>query len=132
MNLKKKLTSLRNDRSRIENDNFVRCNGSRKVFGIRYRKDKNVQGSHFPTNLRPSRRNRPHSRSPHHHQSQSYQITPEDLESRNPINLTDKNLDGILREGHKSLLRKGSKFCPTPTKQITSPTMKVLLNIKSQ
>ena len=40
------------------------------------------------------------------------------MKARDPVNLTNRDLDSILTAGHKSLLRKGSKFCPTPTKPI--------------
>ena len=43
-------------------------------------------------------------------------VTEEDLAARDPLILTDKEVN--LTEHHKSLMRKNPKFCPTPTKPI--------------
>ena len=119
-------------------DKFVLSQGSRKMFGKNYVKEnEKVPGAPFPNNLRAYRRNRPHSKTSHKPPSQSYNPTPEDLEARNPVIMTttvkDANLfdatlgcddeqiqahEHILSAGHKSLLRKGAKFCPTPTHPI--------------
>ena len=103
---------LRNLRQKVANaTGFKPSKGSRKIFALRYKRKgiNEISGAKFPSNLRKSRKNRPHHRK---ETSQEYVITPEDLEERNPIILSNQNVE--LLEDEKALLRKSPKFCPTP------------------
>ena len=108
-----KLKRLRLEHNNVPDDNFERCNGSRKVIAQKYIKkvdDGEPRGAPFPKNLRKSRRNRPHRRDGVH--SQEYVVTAEDVEERNPI-IASKQVVNISEDG-KALLRKSPKFCPSP------------------
>ena len=112
--LMKKLKVLRTERRNVANDTIERNNGSRKLFGQKYVKESDkgeVFGAPFPKYLRPARRNRPHRRTKVNRNDQEYTVTAEDLEERNPILASKKDLD--ISEDAKALYRKGPKFCPT-------------------
>ena len=103
------------------------------MFGRKYVKNNpdSIPGAPFPTNLRPSRQNRPHAKPKH--SPQVYTPTAEDLEARDPLVLTTGEIDFILTESHKSLLRKGAKFCQRQiSPSITTNIIKILLNLESR
>ena len=113
--LDKKLSKIRNiyTAAAAENNEFQLSRGSRKIVASGYKKKPNngeVMGAPFPKYLREARRDRPHNRQVGN--SQEYQVTPEDLEERNPINLSSQ--DVVFTEDVKGLLRKSPKFVPTP------------------
>ena len=113
--LRKKLMLLRTERQNVGHDTIERNGGSRKLFGKKYIKERDkgeVFGAPFPKYLRPARRNRPHRRTRVNNNNQEYIVTAEDLEERNPIIASKKDLD--ISEDAKALYRKGPKFCPTP------------------
>ena len=109
--IKKKLLVLKGEKI-DDTDRLEPPSGSRQIKSNKYIKKEDsglVRGAPFPQNLRPSRRNRPKFNPP----KQNIQISEEDLEKRNPVVVTEREV--ILSEGHKSLCRKGKKFVPTPT-----------------
>ena len=109
--IKKKLKELRKEKSE-HNDAIENSEGSRKMKANNYVKEADKgepRGCPFPKNLRPSRRNRPKNIPP----KPSYQISLAEIEARNPIVVTDRDVE--LSEAHKSLCRKGATFVPTPT-----------------
>ena len=111
--LSKKLKNLRREHLNIQNM-LGHNDGSRKLSAQKYVKnadDGEFVGAPFPNNLRPSRRNRPHTRSQTQN-SQEYVVSVEDLEERNPI-VASKQVVDIPEDG-KALMRKSPKFCPTP------------------
>ena len=113
--LSKKLSDLRKEKQQRE-EVFQPSGGSRKIVSYNYIKKENdgaVTGSPFPQNLRPHRRNRPHRKTA---PPQTYIPTAEDLEERNPVIISKQNIE--IGQAGKSLLRRGAKFCPTPTKPI--------------
>ena len=113
--LMKKLRVLRTERQNVGNDTIEVNGGSRKLFGQRYIKERDkgeVFGAPFPKYIRPARRNRPNRRTRVNNNNQEYVVTADDLEERNPIIASKKDLD--ISDDAKALYRKGPKFCPTP------------------
>ena len=111
--IKKKLKNLKMEK---QNEKEIDVSeGSRKIKANNYIREEEtgvLRGAPFPKNLRPSRRNRPKCNAPQQH----CQITLEDLEKRNPVVVTEREVN--LTDSHKSLCRKGQKFVPTPTKPV--------------
>ena len=117
--LTNKLRILRRERQNVNNDAFVRNGGSRQLVGKKYMKAAQtgeVQGAPFPKYMRKARRNRPHRRDRNNvnviRNDQEYVVTAADLEERNPIIASKKNIE--ISEDAKALYRKGPKFCPSP------------------
>ena len=107
------------ERQNVHNDTFEKNNGSRKQIGQKYIKgghDGEVLGAPFLKYLRKARRNRPHKRNGVQRNDQEYVVTAEDLEDRNPIMASKKDLN--ISEDSKALYRKGPKLCPTPRRPI--------------
>ena len=108
----RKLSKLRTLKQAHDNAAFKVSKGSRRLSAQKYKKKENngeISGAPFPQNLRKARRGRPQQPRVN---TQEYQVTAEDLEERNPIILSNQNVE--LDEDAKSLLRKSPKFVPTP------------------
>ena len=85
---------------------------------LKYKRKENngeLLAAPFPKNLRKTKRLRPNHRD-QEPVNQGFQVTPEDLEERNPIILTSQPVN--LSEDVKALLRKSPKFVPTPRRPI--------------
>ena len=117
---KKKLMRLRKEKINDENlDVGEKSQGSRQINTRKYVKAPNnggFSGCPFPKNLRPHRRNRPRRRN--NNSDHSFEISPADLEARNPVIVTDREVN--LTEPQLSLFRKGAKFVPTPKKPVNN------------
>ena len=125
VNLMKKLNILRNQWKNFKvMDNLLLSKGTRKIYGMTYVKKKcnlNHDNVSLARNIRPSRINRACRRRKKvdNKPNVTKDINCDELshESRNPLNLTNKNVE-FLTEDHKSLMRKGNTFYPTPRKPV--------------
>ena len=112
-----KLANLKNQKQST-NSGFRVSRGSRRMNTLKYKSKENngeLLAAPFPKNLRKTKRLRPNHRD-QEPVNQGFQVTPEDLEERNPIILTSQPVN--LSEDVKALLRKSPKFVPTPRRPI--------------
>ena len=101
-----KLANLKNQKQ-SNNSGFRVSRGSRRMNTLKYKRKENngeLLAAPFPKNRDQEPVN------------QGFQVTPKDLEERDPIILTSQPVN--LSEDVKALLRKSHKFVPTPRRPI--------------
>ena len=101
-----KLANLKNQKQST-NSGFRVSRGSRRMNTLKYKRKENngeLLAAPFPKNRDQEPVN------------QGFQVTPKDLEERDPIILTSQPVN--LSEDVKALLRKSPKFVPTPRRPI--------------